>query len=227
MMKSHAYRLNKTVNKNIIFADILHVYVAQYVRGLVVAGGGFFNLLPRFPRGREGPTSSVFMSVCLWANQSGSRREERGWDLADQRLLRNSWFTFQFNTALPRSPHACLRACQLYWRHGATGQKQLLPKDTPSNYFQWQHTIWWPLRRIKLHMTVTLHHWGGTTPTADSKKPLATMQTATTKKEMGTANVKCACTETLVDGWMCLSLISLGLFSFQDWLHCSRPQTHK
>lgn len=165
------------------------------------------------------------MSVCLQTNQSESRREERGCDLAGPWLLRNSRFTFQFNMALPRSPHACLCACQADWRHGATGQKQLLHKDTPSNYFQWQHTILWPLQRVKLHMTVTLHHCGGTTPTA---RKIASNNTDSYHKERNrNSKFKCACTETPVDAWMCLSLISFLIPRLAALLKATNTQVNK
>lgn len=102
-------------------------YLVQFVRDLVVAKEGVtFVLLPSCPRGREGPAGSVFM--CLSVSKPITpemRREQRGCDLAWVQLLRNSRCTFQFNMALPRSPHACLRACQAlletrcYWTKAA------------------------------------------------------------------------------------------------------------
>lgn len=144
-----------TWKQNVLAHILRAAYEAQCVRGLVVAGG---RLLCHYPaaceEGRGQQAACLCLYVCLQANQPQSSREERGCDLAAPQLLRNSWFTFQFNVALPRSPHACLPA-RLTGDYGATGQKQLPHKDTPSNYFQWQRTIWWPSQRVELHTTVT------------------------------------------------------------------------
>lgn len=60
------------------------------------------------PQKEEEQTSSVFMSDHLKANRCVLREAESGRVLAEQQLLRNARFTFQFTVALPRSPHACL-----------------------------------------------------------------------------------------------------------------------
>lgn len=126
-----------------MFIKPVRILPAVCVVQCEVSGGSreafVFLFLLCCPQKEEGQTSRVFMSDHLKANQCVLREAESGRVLAEQQLLRNAWFTFQFSGLAKVT--TCLLAWQAYWRHGATGQKQLLYKDTPSNYFQQQHTI--------------------------------------------------------------------------------------
>lgn len=153
-----------------------------------MVGGGKFLLLPSCPWGREGPTGGVFMSACLQANQPKSREEERGCDLADPQLLWNIWCTFQFNIALPRSPHACLRA-------RLTGDTVLLDKSSCSTRHTQQlfsvatYHLMTLMEGKATHRTATLHQWGETIPAAHYKITLSKIQTPTEAKQAANSNV--------------------------------------
>lgn len=95
-----------------------YMYMCIYSLACETFSGRGVRLMCRYPAAPEEGRGqqAVCLCLCLTANQSKSRREERGRDLADLWLLRNSWFTFQLNVALPRSPHACVPA----WLTGDT-----------------------------------------------------------------------------------------------------------
>lgn len=131
----------------------------------------------------------MFTSVCLQANQPKSRRQERGCDLAEQQLLRNSWFTFQFSMALPRSPHACLPAClpglletRCYWTKAAAPQRHTQQLLSVATY----HLM--TLREGKATHDCNTSSLRGNNSSLPRQKKLATIHTPYTKKEIETAN---------------------------------------
>lgn len=145
----------------------------------------------------------MFTSVCLQANQPKSRRQERGCDLAEQQLLRNSWFTFQFSMALPRSPHACLPAClpglletRCYWTKAAAPQRHTQQLLSVATY----HLM--TLREGKATHDCNTSSLRGNNSSLPRQKKLATIHTPYTKKEIENSKFKCACTETSAEQWM-------------------------
>lgn len=97
---------------------------------------------------RKGGASPVFMS----ASKPISRNQEEG--VSWQNHSYYETVGVHFNSIWPCQGHHTPA-----WRHSAAGPKQVLHKDPPSNYFQWQHTMWWPLERLQLHtMTAKSHH---------------------------------------------------------------------
>lgn len=165
---------------------------------------GHFGVITQQPlRNRMANRQCLRLSVSRPISQNREERK-RGCDLAKM-LLQNSGCIFQFKRALPRSPLPARVSGDT-----ATGQKQLLHKDTPSNYFQWQHTIWSPMKRVKLHECKT---------SSSSRKQLSTASfysNTTFKKHKG-----CACTEASLRQ----RKISVGPLQLQDWMHSLSFQT--
>lgn len=96
----------------------------------------------------------MFMCGGFHANLSKFKGEEKGCDLAKRQLLWNDWFTFHFKVVLPRSMSACLPGLL---ETQSFGQKQLLHKDTPNNYFQQQSTFLCRLLKLNLYMPGKCH----------------------------------------------------------------------
>lgn len=109
--------------------------------------GGDFGVFTQLPL-RKGGANKHYVYVKP-ISLSWKKRGKRVW-LGRMAVITKKLVYISIQSGLAKVT-TCLLACQAYWRHSATGQKQLLHKDTPSKYFQWQHTIWWPLWRVRLH----------------------------------------------------------------------------
>lgn len=190
-------------------------------------GGGRGWLLCYYPAAAEEGRGQQAVCLCLSVSKPISpNREARKEGVTWQNHRYYEIVGVHFNSTWPCQGHhmpACLPACQAYWRHGATGQRQLLHKDTPSNYFQWQHTIWWPSWRVKLHDCNTSSLRGNSSHRPHQKNTINDTDSYDKERNI---KFKCACREKSVEQWMCLSVISVGLL-LRVWPHCSRPQKHK
>lgn len=139
--------------------------LSAYMYELWWQQGAYFVVFTSCPWGKEGPIRCVFMSVCLQANQPDWTREGKE-GVTWQNHSYYEIVGLHFNSTWPCQGHhmpACLPGLletQSYWTKAAAPQRHTQQLFSVATY----HLTTLTAGRA----TVTLHHWGGATPTAHS-----------------------------------------------------------